>query len=176
MLELWKKLPRGFVAATALLLVATVSWATPNPPGSVQLNALSQFYAGVEFDHDMHTSLADDCATCHHHTTGSAPLKQECTRCHAGGQIADEIACGECHARQTFSAKYLREKELDVARYHTDKLGLKGALHQSCMGCHDKMGGPTGCQDCHALNEAGEAFYHTGTFAPSGDKAVGVVD
>lgn len=170
---IWKHLQRGCVPALVLALGATVCWADPQVPDTVQLNSLSQLYSGVEFDHAMHASLADGCATCHHHTTGSAPLKQECTHCHAAGQASAKIACGACHGKETFSAQYLREKDLDGPRYHTDKLALKGAYHQSCMGCHQDMGGPTGCQDCHSRNETGDAFYHAGNFAPSGGKAGG---
>lgn len=169
--ELWKHFPGGLIAAAVLALSATVGWAAANPPETVQLNALAQLYDEVEFDHALHTSMVEDCATCHHHTTGSAPLNQECTHCHAGGKASAKVACSDCHAKETFSAQYLREKDLDVARYHRDKLGLKGAYHQACMGCHREMGGPLGCQDCHALNETGEAFYHTGNFAPVGGEA-----
>jgi hypothetical protein len=169
-----KHLQGGVVVAVTLTLIGTVSWADPKVPDAVQLNSLSQLYAGVEFDHAMHVSLADGCATCHHHTTGSAPLKQECTHCHAAtGQMSAKVACGACHGRETFSAQYLREKDQDAPRYHTDKLALKGAYHQSCTGCHQDMGGPTGCQDCHARNEAGDAFYHAGNFAPTGGKTGG---
>ena len=163
---IWKHLQGGLFVAVLVAVVATTGWAAADAPDTIQLDTLAQFYSAVDFDHSMHTSLAEDCATCHHHTTGSAPLKQECTTCHAEGQTASAVACNECHARASFSASYLREKDSDVNRYHTDKLGLKGAYHQSCMGCHQDMGGPTGCQDCHVLNETGEAFYHTGSFAP----------
>jgi hypothetical protein len=167
-----KHLPGGLLAV-ALVLIATVGWAVPDAPDSVQLDSLSRYFAGVEFDHAMHNSFAEDCATCHHHTTGSAPLKQECALCHSAGHEAADISCNACHVQETFSAEYLREKSLDINRYHTDKLGLKGAYHQACMGCHQEMGGPLGCEECHDRNQQGDAFYHAGIFAPTGGTGTG---
>jgi hypothetical protein len=45
-------------------------------------------------------------------------------------------------------------------------LGLKGAYHLNCTGCHTKMGGPTGCLDCHPRTKKGDAFYSARAYAP----------
>jgi hypothetical protein len=46
-------------------------------------------------------------------------------------------------------------------------MGIKGALHESCIGCHAKKGaGPTGCQECHPRTDQGAAFYNSGKYAP----------
>ena len=54
----------------------------------------------------------------------------------------------------------------DPNLHHTGKVGLKGAYHLKCMGCHQEMGAPTGCQDCHPRNSKGDKFFHAGAFAP----------
>jgi hypothetical protein len=41
------------------------------------------------------------------------------------------------------------------------------------MGCHKEMGGPVGCEDCHARTDAGDAFFHSGSYAPSSAPADG---
>jgi hypothetical protein len=85
------------------------------------LNALEKIYEPVTFSHGMHTLVADDCATCHHHSEPGVTL-----------------ACKECHG-VPFDPKNL------------DMPGLKGAYHLQCMGCHREIGsGPLGCTECHA--------------------------
>lgn len=84
------------------------------------LNTLERIYEPVTFSHDIHTMVADDCATCHHYSEpGQTP------------------ACRECHGAP-FDPKNLNMP------------GLKGAYHLQCMGCHEDMGGPRGCLECHA--------------------------
>jgi predicted CXXCH cytochrome family protein len=85
------------------------------------LNALEKIYEPVTFSHGTHTLLADDCATCHHHS-----------------EPGQTLACNECHGAP-FDPKNLNMP------------GLKGAYHLQCMGCHQEMdSGPVGCTECHA--------------------------
>ncbi|AMV72902.1 putative periplasmic pentaheme cytochrome c [Desulfuromonas sp. DDH964] len=135
-------------------------------PDSVTIDAMSALYGEVVFDHAMHESVAEDCATCHHHTTGSAPQAPQCGGCHAAGQPAATVSCQGCHLARPFSAEALRRKGENINLYHADKVGLQAAYHLSCMGCHEEMGGPRGCEDCHARTDAGDAFYHAGNYAP----------
>lgn len=135
-------------------------------PETVALNSLSQFYAGVEFDHAMHLDVTSDCAVCHHHTTGMALQESRCAKCHKGGDLQARVACRDCHVKEPFSASYLQAKKADSQRYHIDQLGLKGAYHQNCLGCHQQMDGPTGCLDCHSRSEKGDALSRSGAFAP----------
>jgi hypothetical protein len=94
-------------------------------PETITLDSLSTRYGPVEFSHGQHANIAGNCAKCHHHSPkGSTP------------------ACGECH------------ESIVVYHYNAEKrepdLGLKGAYHRQCMGCHEKMeSGPVGCTDCH---------------------------
>jgi hypothetical protein len=48
---------------------------------------------------------------------------------------------------------------LNLYQYHVDMPGLKAAYHWNCVGCHEVMDGPTGCQDCHARTVEGDTFY-----------------
>lgn len=135
-------------------------------PDTITLDSLENLYDGVRFNHAGHIRLLKDCAGCHHHTTGTLVEDANCARCHRNSSETKVVACRGCHAPQPFSATALKEKRANPKLYHQDKPGLKGAYHLNCMGCHQKMGGPTGCRDCHAMNKTGEALYNSGSFAP----------
>ena len=146
------------------LIAAPAAGRAGNTPDSINLDSLGQLYENVKFNHQKHIMLVKDCEQCHHHTTGTLVQDKNCVRCHKNSGATAVVACRGCHAAQTFTAAALREKNKNA--YHMDKLSLKGAYHQGCMGCHTKTGGPTGCQDCHALKKTGEAFYNAGENAP----------
>ena len=129
-------------------------------PDYVVLDSMADLYEGVDFDHEMHADLGEDCAVCHHHTTGTGTQDARCIRCHADSPATSEVACQDCHLSQPFSAEQINREALDLYQYHVDKPGLKAAYHWSCTGCHEAMGGPTGCQDCHARTSEGDAFFH----------------
>lgn len=135
-------------------------------PDMISLNSLVKNYDGVEFNHAEHIRLLKDCAGCHHHTTGNLVEDANCVRCHQNSSGTKVVACRGCHSAQPFSAEALKEKRANLKLYHQDKPGLKGAYHLNCMGCHEKMGGPTGCRDCHRMNRTGEALYNSGSFTP----------
>ena len=88
-----------------------------------EYSRLEKIYEPVIFSHGMHTLVADDCATCHHHS-----------------EPGQTLACKECHGAP-FDPKNLNMP------------GLKGAYHLQCMGCHKETGGPRGCIECHAKKE-----------------------
>jgi hypothetical protein len=81
------------------------------------------------------------------------------------------VSCQSCHEADPFTAAQLERKADDRYQYHIDKPGLKAAYHLSCLGCHEESGGPTGCEDCHGKSAAGDAFYHSGAFAPKASAA-----
>lgn len=153
-----------------IMLVAAQSLAA-EPPREVRLDTLSELFAGVRFDHAMHVDAAGNCGSCHHHTTGDA-AEPQCGGCHQGHKTA-EVACRACHPAQPFSATYLRDKEQDRGRYHTDKPGLKAAYHRNCLGCHEQAGGPVGCQDCHPRTKSGDDFFHAGVQAAAASPGQG---
>ena len=139
-------------------------------PDTVILDKLVNLYQGAEFDHELHTEIADDCTLCHHHSVGIPTTNEKCARCHSSEEVLTTVACMDCHAIEPFSALYLSEKEDNKDVYHIDKPGLKAAYHLSCLNCHIEMGGPEGCEDCHERTEQGNAFYRSGSYAPEGDK------
>ena len=151
--------------ALALATAPTICQAAKNVPDSIALDALVRLYEKVNFNHAKHIQIVKDCAECHHHTTGTLVADPNCVRCHKNSGATTATACRGCHAVQPFSVEAIRDKANNKV-YHTDKPGLKGAYHQICMGCHAKNGGPTGCQECHPRNKAGDAFYNGGEFAP----------
>ena len=163
---------RNWLIGGVLMIALTMAPAASSAkamPDSIKLDSLVQLYEKVDFNHTKHISIVKDCEQCHHHTTGTLVQDKNCVRCHKNSGATAVVACRGCHSIQTFSAAALREKNKNA--YHMDKLSLKGAYHQGCMGCHKKSGGPTGCQDCHALKKEGEAFYNAGENAPKQARA-----
>jgi hypothetical protein len=139
-------------------------------PDTVMLDQLVHLYEGVEFDHEYHTEIVDDCTGCHHHSVGIPTTNEKCAKCHSSEDVLDTVACVDCHAVEPFSAEYLSQKEADKDAYHQDKPGLKAAYHLNCLNCHIAAGGPEGCEDCHERTELGNAIYRSGSYAPKGDK------
>jgi len=154
----------GGLVMFALLAVPYGSLAK-NMPDTVDLDSIESLYGKVAFNHAVHVTIAGDCSVCHHHTTGTPVQDANCARCHKNSGASAVVTCKGCHVAQPFSAAVMRNKSKTA--YHIDTLGLKGAYHQNCTGCHQKMGGPTGCLDCHARNKKGDAFYDTGDYAPA---------
>ena len=145
----------------ALALVAPVRLAQAvEMPEQVSLDTLAELFAGVEFDHSKHADLGEDCSACHHHTTGTGTTDKRCVRCHADSDEVASVGCTGCHVADPFSAEHINLQALDRYQYHVDTPGLKAAYHWNCVGCHEQMDGPTGCQDCHARTAEGDAFYN----------------
>jgi hypothetical protein len=135
-------------------------------PESIELGSIAEIYEPVIFDHAAHVLMVETCSFCHHHTTGTAPEKGNCSRCHQEGEETSSVACVDCHEAKPFSSQSLKAKESDPLLFHVGKPGLKGAYHQSCLGCHEQIGAPTGCQDCHVRNDKGDQLFHSGKYAP----------
>lgn len=112
------------VLFVTILLCITLAYPT-DIPETITLDILSKRYGPVEFSHRYHAEMAGDCVSCHHHSEkGSTP------------------ACGECHEPITVYHYKGSERETGI--------GLKGAYHRQCLGCHKEMeSGPVGCTDCH---------------------------
>lgn len=160
----------GLTIFASLIVPVDPGWSmdAEDAPESVTIDSMSQLYGPVDFDHLAHTAYAR-CTDCHHHTTGTKVIDPNCVRCHANSGESHTVSCSDCHVSDPFAAKNLKTME-DPDLYHIDKPGLKGAYHLNCIGCHKEVYGPTGCQDCHTMNEAGEKMFHTGKYAPAGGK------
>jgi len=154
---------QSLMLAMAAILLCAESGRTmeaADAPDTVVINSLAHLYSGVDFNHGLHTEVAT-CEQCHHHTTGGEVIDPNCRRCHANSGATASVSCMECHSSDRFSKDDLSKLD-NPQLYHIDKPGLKGAYHLNCVPCHQQMGGPINCQDCHALTEAGEKMFQTG--------------
>ena len=108
----------------SIICFIAVAYPTDTPE-TITLDMLINRYGSVEFSHGYHAEIAGHCSSCHHHSEeGSTP------------------ACGECHEPITVYQYQGAQRETSI--------GLKGAYHRQCLGCHQEMeSGPVGCTDCH---------------------------
>lgn len=119
---LWAAL--AMVAAAAGVCAGTPKPAAvaapPASPDTVVIRSISAWYGPVKFSHGSHASMAGDCASCHHQSSG------------------EPVPCSTCHPAQVdpSSPSVLT---LKVA-YH----GRCLICHKTAAS------GPTGCTDCHA--------------------------
>ncbi|HPR62935.1 MAG TPA: Ni/Fe-hydrogenase cytochrome b subunit [Thermoanaerobaculia bacterium] len=121
------------------------------------LNSKTDFYEPVKFTHRSHDAYTDgDCGVCHHrfsfdesdrvgedikelHESFDVTLSGPCSGCHDMSSISI-LKCATCH--------WVPNEEDDPNR-----LGLKGAYHRQCIGCHEDHPNveyiPTDCITCH---------------------------
>ena len=153
----------------ALIAAMASPWACGNAGAEVfEIDGLKNLYEGVSFDHDMHIEVTEEnCSKCHHHTAGTAPEGANCVRCHANSPEADNPSCKSCHVADVFGADNLKNLWDTPLKHHNNQIGLKAAYHQNCLGCHQEVGAPVGCTDCHAITDDGEKFYNSGPYAPA---------
>lgn len=84
-------------------------------------------YGTVRFMHRKHAGILMDCFICHHYRP-------------ADSKASETTRCSACH-QKPFNPEL------------PGRIGLKGAHHRQCMGCHKKLNsGPVGCIDCHPKN------------------------
>ncbi len=92
---------------------------------NLTLSSISNMFKPVQFSHGSHIDSLGDCALCHHHAEGDRTA-----------------ACKSCHEAAMVYVYQGSERKTG--------LGLKGAYHVLCVGCHKKNNsGPVGCTDCH---------------------------
>jgi hypothetical protein len=91
-------------------------------PESLVLDAISEQYGAVRFNHRLHAEMASmdgGCAQCHHYSPA--------------GEIPP---CSDCHGGETNPA-------------NLSQPGLKGAYHRQCLSCHREWSHSTACVMCH---------------------------
>ena len=106
----------GMIVAL-FFIIAPAFGAVGEPPSSLLLDSISNLFGGVDFDHEMHMDLADDCSVCHHHGFGTGVEAEECARCHSDSQGTSSVACRDCHSEEPFTAEHIREMEADPNRF-----------------------------------------------------------
>lgn len=149
-----------------LLLSLALSLNAQAMPDTITLDVLAELYDGVIFDHDMHTMMTESCSVCHHHTAGPPVVDSYCAKCHDGSKEVTTVSCQDCHSNERVTAESMHLAWLE-SPFHDDVPDLKAAYHLSCIGCHQEIGAPVGCVDCHNKTEAGHRYYHSGEFAPT---------
>lgn len=168
MVNAGKQLMTGLGVLLLSAVLAVGCYAMEDFPDEVEIDVLANLYEGVVFDHAMHVDMTENCADCHHHTTGTGVSNEYCAKCHTGDEEMDTVSCQDCHSADPVSPENFHSKP-EKFKYHDDQPNLKAAYHLNCVGCHQEVGGPTGCEDCHVKTEAGEKFYRSGEFAPKED-------
>ena len=147
---------RATLSAIAAFAVLSSIAIAGDPPDKITIKSLENLFGPALFDHKMHTEATDSCKACHHKpfgkpmgcgechedTTKPGNFNHEkhweyddCASCHRA-KSTSELACSSCHLNP------YDKKQLHV-------LGLKGALHAQCMGCHKKNGVENTCTTCH---------------------------
>jgi len=125
---------------------------------SAVLGARSDDYEPVRFSHRIHDELTGgDCGVCHHRyaTAAEDRVGLDIKDLHAPMDIKMGGSCAPCHDDMA------KNPPQSCARCHglpneTDapsRIGLKGAYHRQCIGCHERQlkpaFAPTECAACH---------------------------
>jgi octaheme c-type cytochrome (tetrathionate reductase family) len=125
---------------------------------SALLKTKADDYEPVGFSHRIHDELTGgDCGVCHHryssdekdrvgtdlktlHNAMEIKLGGPCSSCHNDMAANPPQSCNRCHG--------LPNEPDDATR-----IGLKGAYHRQCIGCHERQlkpaSAPTECAACH---------------------------
>lgn len=126
------------------------------------LNSKTDYYEPVRFSHRSHDNfVAGNCLFCHHRTSYDLSdrvgfsidelhkemdlkLGAPCSSCHKDMEGIVIEACDKCH-------RWADEPD------NPARIGLKGAYHRQCIGCHEKTAPgdyymPTDCTGCHRKN------------------------
>jgi octaheme c-type cytochrome (tetrathionate reductase family) len=125
---------------------------------SAVLNAKSDDYEPVGFAHRIHDELTGgDCGVCHHRyaTAAGDRVGVDIKDLHAPMDIKMGGPCSSCHSDmaknppQSCTRCHGLPNEPDAA----SRIGLKGAYHRQCIGCHERQfqpaPAPTECASCH---------------------------
>jgi octaheme c-type cytochrome (tetrathionate reductase family) len=122
------------------------------------LAAKSDDYEPVGFSHRIHDELVGgDCGVCHHrytmaegdrvgvdikdlHASMDIKMGGPCSSCHDDMAKNPPQSCNRCHG-------------LPNEPDSPSRIGLKGAYHRQCIGCHERQlkpaSAPTECASCH---------------------------
>lgn len=145
------------------------------------LNARNDDYEPVRFSHRSHdVNTGGDCSVCHHRVAmgDDDRVGQDLRQMHREIEVRIGGACSSCHAdleQKTFHRcdhchRYANEADAPA------RIGLKGALHRQCIGCHENQpetaNAPSGCRECHHPNVPDHRQWVTGTLKGSPPQAL----
>jgi len=154
-------------AARPEMALAAVSPAYPHRPAAYKnyyllnssvLNLGMDDYEPVGFSHRIHDELTGgDCGVCHHRYGMSEDdrVGEAIKALHATIEVRLGGPCQDCHEDMASNAPQA------CVRCHTQpgepddptRIGLKGAYHRQCIGCHERQlkpaSAPTECNACH---------------------------
>jgi octaheme c-type cytochrome (tetrathionate reductase family) len=122
------------------------------------LNTATDFYEPARFTHRTHDVVTDgNCGVCHHRFSMDEEdrIGEDVKEFHMEFDVRIANApCGSCHdmediyVQKCSTCHWLPGEADDLNR-----LGLKGAYHQQCIGCHeaqpDSQRAPVDCLSCH---------------------------
>lgn len=121
------------------------------------LNESTDYYEPVRFSHRTHDVYTDgDCRVCHHRQgmTDEDRIGEDIAQMHLGIDVRIGGACSSCHDMtekrpQSCRRCHAAANEAD----YPGRIGLKGAYHRQCIGCHQRLpleaNAPTDCISCH---------------------------
>ncbi len=154
------------VQAEAPVFTKVAATYPDRPPGyenfyelvSAALRARSDDYEPVGFSHRIHDEIVGgDCSACHHRFSSdpSDRVGVDLREFHAQVDVKLGGACATCHPDMKEKAPQGCQR-CHGAPYEADapsRIGLKGAYHRQCIGCHERQpraaSAPTSCSGCH---------------------------
>ncbi|MBZ5496337.1 MAG: Ni/Fe-hydrogenase cytochrome b subunit [Acidobacteriia bacterium] len=122
------------------------------------LKARSDDYEPVGFSHRIHDELVGgDCGVCHHRyaSTEGDRVGQDIKEMHAAMDIKMGGPCSACHDDMAPNPPQSCNRCHGLSNEPDDpsRIGLKGAYHRQCIGCHERQlkpaSAPTECASCH---------------------------
>ncbi len=122
------------------------------------LNTATDFYEPVRFTHRTHDVVTDgNCGVCHHRFSMSEEdrIGENVKEFHMDFDVRIANApCGSCHDMEDiYVQKCSTCHWLPGEPDDRNRLGLKGAYHQQCIGCHEgqpnAQRAPVDCLSCH---------------------------
>ena len=146
-------------SAAAALGLAVLAFAADQPPAvpeRVVIGALANLHPPVELDHAAHAEIAGDCSSCHHRPFGEPAACSDCherpvtTSAFVHDQHQDVADCTGCHHRpSTADLRCVGCHPVEPAPDRLGQIGLKGAYHGLCLGCHAEADAADSCASCH---------------------------
>ncbi len=122
------------------------------------LNDRSDDYEPVGFSHRIHDELVEgDCGVCHHRYSRDEKdrIGEDIKTLHAAMDIKTGGPCSACHddMAQNPPQRCIHCHGLSNEPDDPSRIGLKGAYHRQCIGCHERQlkpaPAPTECASCH---------------------------